>query len=347
MLLEILFENHLKSPERVRCEANGKNAHKCAITFEDAVRLEYSFSDRDDHTMYPERIEYFDRNAAKRAWRLVAEFVYLKFSPVFSDEQIVSPDLPAGKGCHRSSPQNYPRPQTNYGDRFELECELTFDFALKREKNRNGSRSGTGGQRTTRRYPAKLYVDRSPTSVAETVDETTNASIRMFYAADTGRLDAVADGQCRSYDLTANRSLNWFYLQEMFVRKPELFSASNYSYLHRTDGDAPCLVFEKQHVYLDGREDGGTRNLTQETVTSRRNQNGVPTTSIYVLSTHYYELGGKPVPRKIDLTILDPRSPHRFDSLTIHMSSFNDQPKEPQKYDRSNCSHMVSQDSID
>ena len=232
-----------------------KNARRSSITFEDAARLDYDFVDGDRYTMNPLKIQWCSGNATTGRWRLMDELVHSKFTPIFGDEQIVSANLPAEKGCHHWKAENYPQIETNYGDRFELECEITFAYLEKTERNRSGRSSESLKRKSlTRSYSTKMHVDRnSSINVADTIEEFTNASIRTYFEANSRLLYSVTldDERCQTYKLTSNRSLNWFYLQEMFARKPELFSAPQLL-LPAPDGRLGGLFGVRKEAFLQG-----------------------------------------------------------------------------------------------
>lgn len=201
-----------------------------------------------------------------------------------------------------------------------------------------------------------MKVDRSASiNMAETIDEFTNATIRTYYEAKSRLLHSITpkDNKCKSYNLTSDRSLNWFNIQEMFERKPELFNARNYSYLHRTDGEVAYLVFEKEHSYMvwayDEACEESKRSADRMPTTNRRNCNGVPTRDNYVIATHWYPVDKKhwpdrtgqlSVPKKIRLAIFDSFFYGGVDYLTIDVKSFNANAKRPEKYDTSKCINM-------
>lgn len=351
--MELLYQSYEKDKERVKCEdvrkadESKKNPKKCSITFNETVRLDYEFVDREEHTMYPEKIVSYWKNRTTSEWSINSKLIYLNFTAIFSDEQIVSSDLPLRKGCKRLNTEDFPKIETNYGSRFEMELEVLFNYTT--DHGRYWERKKLNY--SLRTYSVKLYTDGS-VNVADTIDETTNASIRTFYNADHSLHSVTSDGKCQTYNLTSVKSLNWFYLQEIFVRRPELFyTRNNYSYLRDvTLDDVPYQVFEKKFDYTNRltyealRDPGNSTDQTQ--ATSRKRNNDVPLEHNKVFSTHYYANqtdqaeNQLSVPKKIELTIFNRFGMGVYSELVINVKSFEPNPEEREKFDASKCVNM-------
>lgn len=328
--------------DKIKCEDSqedgAQNPKKCSIMFGNSVRLDYSFVDKAEHTMVPTKIE---RSANKTGeWRLTNEIKYLNFTPIFSGEPIVTSDLPIQKGCNRIDNESYPKIQTDYGKRFELELEVLFKYS---ESNWNPMNEGKLNY-TVRSYSVKLHVDKTNSiNVAETIDEMTNASIRTYYDEKSHLLHSVTveDEKCRTYNLTSNSSLNMFYIQELFVRRPKLFNANaNFSYLREFSlDDVPTQVFEKSIVY-DSFYYGGK--------TTTRKRNNSVSTSGRLLTTQYYPKdanywpdnpNGLSIPKRIEISAHVFKT-YAINPLKIDIKSFKSSPEKKEKYDTSKCENM-------
>lgn len=339
----------------------GKNRRRCSITFNDTVRLNYSFVDRhdDEYTMYPEKIEGFEH--VHGVWKSWAEISYLNFSALFTGEPIIDRDLPIGFGCRRVRSQNYPKVRTDYGNRFELEFGVELKYVAA-----DGQSTEAAGKLKylTRSYTGKMHSDlNNSINVVEAIDEITNASLRIFYNTRSHLMYQVnlEDNKCTTYNLTSNESINWFYLQDSFVKKPELYHADtgdsflkSYSFLREyLLGDLPCLVFERKFDYWTDRSASSWENrtnLSKKAVTSRQNANKIVAND-YLCSTHYYPKNSSywsndgrqfSVPKRIEFTIFnDPVYSHgaiNFLAITIH--SFQPNPEEYTKHNTSTCIDM-------
>lgn len=224
VLLEVFYEKLANDKQNVKCEqAKGstkKNAKKCSISFNETIRLDYSFFDGEDYTMYPDRIEGHVKNQTSDVWELQTSSDYSNFTAIFGGEPIVSTDLPIGYGCRRvpEARRNYPKAQTNFGEKFELEYDATFRYVDRSQYVRSNY--------TKRIYSGKMFVDRENSmNIAETIDEITNASLRTFYNTKSHLLHQVTvdDNKCTTYNYTSRRALNWFYLQVGFTLRNFLF----------------------------------------------------------------------------------------------------------------------------
>lgn len=330
------------------------NYKKCSIEFQKMIKLDYYFYDKDGYTMYPEKIlGYMKIGRIKTNWQLKAQFHYLSFSASFEQEAVISTNLPFGLGCERPNPDNYPKIETNYGRKFELDQNVLFNYTH--------SLTYFFGNRTIKKhnsethYSNKLYVDLDNSiNDAKTVNETTKEPIRTIYDQSTNMLHSInlneEDAKCLSYNLTSNNSINWFYVQDSFVKRTDLYYAKNYSYLGDTNlDDVPCLVFEKKFDFYQ-YSDFYTRYFYNQTMkikkTTRGNKNKLEGFD-YVISTHYYpkEINYWPentnqlsVPKRIEIKILDGRS--RVNYLVVDTKSFNPNPKEYEKYETDQCTNM-------
>lgn len=290
MLLEVFYERLAKDKDSVKCEAlkdeTKKNPKKCSITIvkNETVQLEYSFVDGEQYTMYPEQIEVRSLN---ETWS--HEFIYSNFTASFEGDLPSSTDLPIGKGCRRipEAESKYPQIQANFGDKFEIEYDVRFKYPDPDASYDYRIRKFGRMNFTTRTYSGKIFVDKANSiNIAEGIDEATNASIRTIYDAKTRLLHQVTieDNKCTTYNLTSNKTLNWFYLQDSLVKRPELYYAKtsnltgnssgnstsgrhspggfsssryrfgqtdSYSYLQEQNlNDVPCSVFENKIYYF-------------------------------------------------------------------------------------------------
>lgn len=373
VLLEIFYKVFESDPERVACESTTfENAElygwtvktdprKCSISFGENVRLDYGLISNENFTDYPMNIELFERNQTTGDWKRTKEFRYSTFEPMFGGVQIVNSSLPISHGCRRMSPGNYPKIDTDYGTKFELELEIYFDYQVENDDFYDGS--GVEPERAARVYSVKMLVDaESAINVADTIDEKTNASIRTFYETKSHLLYSLnlAYDVCSVYNLTTTRSLNWFYVQEIFARRPELFFANeNYSYLRDFDlNGVPTRVFEETVDYRvwaseeyrrwkDGiRESDSERSSDHRSGTSRQRVNRVPTENNLVRSTHYYPIDSSywpdnpnqlSIPKRIELTIFGRFHSVGYSRMVIDIKSFKSNPEEWGKYFRKNC----------
>lgn len=334
--------------EKVKCEAGkeegAKNPKKCSIMLREAIRFDYSFVDGEEHTMIPRKVERYEqrRNDGKPTgeWRLTSEIQWLNFTPIFDQEPIVTADLPIQCGCKRIA-EGYPTITTDYGSKFELELDVRFNYTSGYSYYSHEYGYERKERRTVRTYKVKLFVDKANSiNVAETIDEKTNASIRTYYEAKSSLLHMVTleKDECKTYNLTLNNSLNWFYVQEIFARRPELFYANqNYSYLREFNLDGlQTQVFEqKVHFRYGGYHYGRT---------SRKNSNEVPLDG-RVLTSHFYpkDAGHWPdnpnqlsIPKRIELGI-EGFWWTEYHQMIIDIKSFKTSPDDPVKYDTTKC----------
>ena len=362
-MLEVFYQAYEKDKERVKCKdvTNGKqdkkNPKKCSITFNETARLNYEFADQEELTMFPERIEIHLQNRTTGEWKPVSKLIYTNFTHIFGGDQIVSSDLPLRRGCRRMNTEGFPIINTDYGSKFELELEVFFNYTAD-----SPIRFGKEPIYSTRTYSVKMYADTNGSiNVADTIDEKTNVSIRTFYNTDTHLLHSVTlvKDQCHVYNLTSNRSLNYFYLQDMFVRKAELFfTRNNYSYLSEFNLDGePCQVFERKFSYItrnsiqifrDRFKNLETKNSTDK-VTTRKKNNEVPVEHNQVIATHYYPKdvaywSDNPnqlsIPKKIELTIFNSLYSSIYSELIINVQSFKPDPEQSKTFNATNCIDM-------
>ena len=333
------------------------NPKKCSITTNE-TRLEYEFVDRDKHTMYPEKISGYAKNVTTGDWNLNVQVTYLNFNSLFGQEPIVSLNLPIGLSCKRQNYENYPKHQPNFGDRFELEQEVLFNYR-DQTVTKDRTNQATNYTHTSRiirgnvirTYSNRMYVDLVESiNVADTIDEVTNGSIKTIYNMKTDLLHSVSldDDKCSTYNLTSDKSINWFYIQDTFVKIPQLYyMKNNFTYLGEYNvGDVPCLVFEKEfYIYRMRLEDRRYPKSTHQRKTSRKNKNNI--VPKVALSTHYYpkdanywSTGSISVPLKIEFRFRENSSYAVRDNMTINFRSFNANPKKREKYDSSKCIKM-------
>lgn len=354
--MELLSKNHDHNKEAVKCNDEPDKTRKCSISFEEVenfrVKLDYYFLEKDNHTMYPEKVFGFLKTNSSGEWQLAAKFNYLKFAPIFGEQQIVSSDLPIGLGCRRIDPMNYPRPATNRPRRFELQYNVTFNHIdMKQNLSAYNYRELSKVLKyLTSNYSGKMYVDLDNSlNIAEGIDEVTNGSTRSYYNTKTYELHTVnlTDHSCTTYNHSANNSntLNWFFVQDSFVKRPKYYRADNYSYLREHKlGDVPCLVFEKKFdswLSLGFGFDFFSKKETRQGV--RANRNNVVADD-YVIVTHYQpkdpsywpgNTGKLVVPKRIEIQIL--HYLRTISYLTIDVNSFNPNPTNFTKYDISKC----------
>ena len=328
------------------------------------------FVSNENHTDYPTKIELHQRHLGE--WKMTKQFKYTAFRPTFGEEPIVDSSLPIGHGCRRLDTASYPKIETDYGSRFELELDILFDYsqAPGAEDDHYDGSSGMPN-RTVRTYAVRLVVDEvSSINMAETIDEITNASVRTYYVQKSHLLYSLAGGQCSIYNLTSNRSLNWFYVQEMLARRPELFYATpNYSFLREFSLDGVrCLVFEETidyrvwaseeyRAWKEGKKSDravsltedlaanlaarSTQNSTEKPATARPRKNQVPTENNQVMATHYYPKDAAhwpdnpnrlSIPKRIELTIFGRFHSIAYSRMVIDIRSFKSNPSEIEKY---------------
>lgn len=374
----MFYEKLAEDKQNVKCEpskdSTKKNAKKCSITFNETIRLDYSFFDGDEYTMYPEKIEGSAQNRTSGLWELQAFVAYTNFTAIFGGQPIVNGDLPLGYGCKRApyARANYPQMRTNFGEKFELEYDVIFRYLERSKSPSYMARRYGRGNYTSRFYKGKMFVDKANSiNIAETIDEITNASLRNFYNTKSHLLHQVTldDNKCTTFNYTSRRALNWFYPQDSFVKRPELYYAGgnsstnrrpyayyspHYSYLQDRDLDGvPCSVFENKIDYsyfYDRREWYGRRSNSTEKPqpkpVERANKNQVRG-DFTVITTHWYakkssdwpgNSNGLSVPKRIMLTIIDDHfMSGGTNFLTIEAKTFSSSPKEFPKYDTSKC----------
>lgn len=356
VMLEILYKNYEVDKERVKCENLKEKETLCSITFNQTVRLNFSFVDKEKYTMYPQKVEGFEK--VKGVWQSWAQISYLNFRAIFSREPIIDRDLPIGFGCRRVHSQNYPQVHTNYGDRFELEFSVEFKYA---GRSFVGRMAASKVEYTTKTYSGKMFADQIRSmNIADAIEEWTNASLRTFYETDSHRLHQVNlnDSNCTTYDLSSPESINWHYVQDSFVKRPELYHAEtngsflkSYSFLreHLLDG-LPCLVFERKFDYWTGFSSRENETNSTRAITKRPNVNKV-TANDYLVSTHFYPKNSSywtndgrqfSVPKRIEFAIFnDPVYGHgAIEFLTINIHSFKPNPVEQTKFNASRCIDM-------
>ena len=359
MLIEVLLDNYRMNKTSVECvdldDSSKKNPKKCSITMNE-TRLDYEFVDRDEHTMYPEKITAHLKNETTCDWNLHFQVTYLNFTSLFGQESIVSLNLPIGMGCKRLNHENYPKHQPRFGDRFELEQEVLFNYREKIVTNDLNNQTNDNTRtivkkNITRTYSNKMYVDLVESiNVADTTDEVTNVSIRTFYDMKTDLLHSVSldDDKCSTYNLTSDKSTNWFYIQDTFAKKPHLYyTKDSYSYLGEYNvGDVPCLVFEKDYyLYRPEWEQWRKPSSPKSRKTSRQNKNNLRPSIVY--STHYYPKDANywstdsiSVPLKIEFRFFKDYHFRTRGNMTISFKSFNPNPNKYEKYDSSKCIEM-------
>ena len=302
--------------------------------------------------MIPTKIERYEQKVkdgnTTGEWELTNQIRYNDFDSIFSKNQMI--EIPIQMGCKRVNPESYPQIETDYGIRFELNLKV-----LMRYIERTG--------RKTRGYSVKLLVDKSNSiNVAETSDEATFEAVRSYYDAKSHLQHSVTleYNKCHTYNLTSDKSINWYYLQEMFARRPELFYADkNYSFLYelKPDEQSPnnvsYRVFERTFRYWETLRGG---------VTARKRLNKIPTDRL-VRTTHYYAKASDywpnspnklSVPRRIVLGIFDDNYTtnrysddesfthvyNRIGSIKIDVLSFKLNPEKQEKYDPAGCTYM-------
>ena len=386
MLLELFYKVFQKDKSRVKCESTNLDdtelynwtikidPRKCTISFGQDVRLVYGFVSNENYFDYPTKIVLNERNTDTGEWKETKQFKYYSYSPTFAEKQIVSSDLPIGHGCRRLRPGNYPRIETDYGARFELELEVLFDYE---DNDDFYDGSGAKPNRTMRTYTVRLLVDEvNSINMAETIDEVTNTPIRTYYEAKSHLLYSVnqTNGQCSIYNLTSNGSLNWFYVQEMLARRPELFYATKeFSYLREFNLNGVLTqVFEETVDYRvwasedykqwkEGKKSNSTLSSTLNSTTlssTRSRKNQVPTENNQVMTTHYYpkdpdywpnNRNHLSIPKRIELTIFGRFHSVGYSLMVIGIKSFKSNPKETEKYylsNKTNCGFKDDQDKF-
>ena len=238
--------------------------------------------------------------------------------------------------------KNYPRITTNYGsDRFEFNYEVKFNYSHK----------------YTRTYSGKMQVNQANAlNIAETIDEITNASIKTIYDTASHMLYQINldDDKCVAHNLK-NKSINYFYIQDSFVKKPELYYTKSfrYSYLgeYKVD-DVDCLVFEEKFRVRPEFDDlDYYENETNES--TRKNKNNLD--PITIMSTHYYPKKSNywsseaklSVPKRIEIRLFVDLFLYGMEGrvgelgrLTIDLKSIDSNAKEQDKYDTTKCTEV-------
>ena len=334
------MKNYENNTQSVQCVDGADKTRNCSIIFNDSFKLEYSFIDGDEHTMYPVKILSFHKQEVD-VWKLKDQLIFTNFRPSFDGETIIDTNLPIGYGCKRVNGEKYPNIQTNYGSRFELVQEVVLNY-----KSRTSS---WPSERNTRRtYSNRMYVD-DTINVANTIDEHTNASIRRIYDTKSHLLHNMhLDNQkCVTSNFT-KRSLNWFYIQDSFLRKPELYYAKtnylesnfgNYSFLGEYNIGPlheSYLVFENLFDYY------ATQIHNKEENNSNKSNHQTNVNPNLVISTHYYSKSDWScdsnkllVPKKIELRLN--RYAKQIGNLTINLKSVDFSPKQSEKYTMTDC----------
>lgn len=357
--MELLLKNYDHNNTAVKCSDEWGKTRMCSITFEEVkefpVKLDYYFVEKDNRTIYPDKIFGFLKTNSSGDWQLAAKFIYRKFVPIFGEQPIASSDLPIGFGCKRIDPKNYPPPATNQPRKFEMQYNVTFHHVDMKQNLSNYYRGNLKElakelKYITRNYSGKMYVNQENSLIiTDGIDEVTNGSIRTYYKTKTHELHTVnlTDNSCVTYSHSENNSntLNWFFVGDSFTKRPQYYRADNYSFLreHRL-GDVPCLVFEKKFeslLSLGFEFDFFSNKKTRRGV--RPNRNDVVAND-YVIVTHYQpkdpgywpgNTGKLAMPKRIEIQILDY---HRAISyLTIDVNSFNPNPTSFATYDVSQC----------
>ena len=249
--------------------------------------------------------------------------------------------------------KNYPRIITNYGsDRFEFNYEVKFNYSTYERTKYKYVKNNF-----TRTYSGKMQVNQANAlNIAETIDEITNASIKTIYDTASHMLYQINldDDKCVAHNLKSNKSINYFYIQDSFVNKPELYYTKSfrYSYLgeYKVD-DVDCLVFEEKFNYRTSQFGGSyyyeNRNATKNEST-RKNKNNL--TPISIMSTHYYPKESNYwsseaeifVPKRIEIRLFDMFRYRKSElgRLTIDFISIDSNAKEQDKYDNTKCTEV-------
>lgn len=94
-MLEVLYETQQKSKDSIKCEDAKKSPRVCTITFKDAAKVEYHLTDRDGHTMFPDKIVTFQKQG--KDWQQQTVLSYANFTASFDAEPIVSDSPPVGE----------------------------------------------------------------------------------------------------------------------------------------------------------------------------------------------------------------------------------------------------------
>lgn len=343
--MEILLKYYGNHKEKVLCtdlkDKNKKNPKKCSISSQDSFKIDYQLVDRESHTMYPEQISIYGKTRNATDLQLIVKYTFVDFKPIFGGEQVISSNLPIGFGCRRLNSKNYPKIESKYGNRFELDQEIAFNYQIERDPS---SKSQTY---CSEKYSNRMYVDLDKSmNSAETIDEDTKQPIKTIYDLKTNLLYSInSKGVCVAYNLRSMKSLNWFYIQDSFVKfAPLHYANSSYSYTGEYEiDDKQYLIFEKkfrfESTYYAWQ---ANRDAKQRSTTKRKNKNGLQNFD-WILATHYYpkdswsgNSNGLLVPERIEIRFLYLGFIEKG-NLSIRIKSVASSSKGYKKYATKNC----------
>lgn len=300
------------------------------------------------------------------------------FSPVFDEESMISTKLPIGLGCDRKENFHkfYPQLDPTYGvndNEFLIKQDVTFSYFETNETDKNPCKYcdidnyKKKPNLLTRTYSNEMYVNQNKSiNIMKTIDEFDSHAIKMVYNYEKAYEHTVyrinlEDDKCLSHDLPWNHSTNYFYIQDIFVNKNEIFYSNvsrtynDYRYRYYAFSnhftylgdykinDIDYLVFEKV-VYTDGLNCYKCfRNRTSyfEQNEVFKNKNLIQPSK--VIATFYYDRSvystekKRQIPSKIELRL----AVNGFDiiaNLTIDITSLEDDLQSYEKYDVSKCS---------
>lgn len=297
----------------------------------------------DHFFLFSLNILVFYENIAK------SEIIYTKFDPIFTDEEELEHlKLPIGHGCQRLQKLHefYPKITSSYGKKFKFEHDVTFNHLELEGKNLTNCLECACCYNelknfTTRSYSNKMFVDfNEKINDIETVDEYTNKKIRTIYETDKNTVHKLnlEDNRCLTYKLKSNHSLNYFYIQDLFVNRPEIFNTENKSYTYLGEykiDNVDYLVVEKLFKKLL------KLNRTSDQNGPFKCKNGILDTDLLV--THYYtrkdyysDIRYK-VPTKIEIELSGFSRLYYYGNMTIDMKTYRSNLEDYAKYDTTKC----------
>lgn len=329
VLLEVLYENLKTNPKSVECVdekgAKKKNPKKCTLTIKEKTKIEYHFEDKDQYTMYPNKIVV--SNQKEKNWTLFRQFDYLNFEPSFDAKPILTSNLPIGFGCKRLNRLEYPQITPFFGNQFETDLNVTVTHIDLDSKMRHNKTIYLQRQITV-----KLNVNLNDSIImADADDKQSNTSARVMVDLKDKMVYALINSQmCVKISANKEKGLNLAKIEEEIIKNA---NKSNYSYLGEYNvGDVPCLVFEaKEKINQTEKNPNGTTIKGPDTLIA---------TDYYPKDKKYWSTNNLEIPILSEQTALnyeDHRRPLEFAKVTINFKTFESKPKSIKKFDTSKC----------
>lgn len=358
VLLEVLLEQYSRNSKNVDCNNKSSNIKKCSIKFGKKTMIEYYFIENDNYTMIPKLIIILNLN--KKKWQIADKFVYENFRFLFNKKPKYNHNLDIGYGCGRLNAKSYPQIQTPFFDtKIKLDYQVKFNYVEVKHNDKlvYVEDKYNFRNKSTKTYWNSVYIDlKKQINIIDTVNEHTDSPITSFF--DLKKLNILYNydsnsDKCIAYDLPRYRLINWFYLNDQMIFNPQLFTAYNnyYSYIGEFEVDnVTSLVFEKKFKIDRSLKESGEKKFPKNSTLT--NKNRVHPDS--VLATHYYAKDRNywpnnkenfSVPFKIEFHLYDQAIPYlKIANLTVHIKSFDPNPKFEPKFDISKCGKFGSSD---